>query len=220
MAKSNKTYEERLLEKTLVVDGGCWLWQATKNGDGYGRFRYQGTLHGAHRVSYMLYKGDIPEGMCVLHDCDTPSCINPDHLVLGTQVDNIHDMENKGRAVHPLDTKKKKKVSLEDYQEICRLREQGRSHTEIATVIGISSSYVGLLLKHGYEQKNAHLLSRGNERNPKLKVTPDLYQEVIRLHGEGMSFHSISKSIGLSRRRVSELIKYGYEWKKSRKKVS
>lgn len=83
---------------------GCWVWKAHKNKNGYGQFGVM--LEGrngymvnryAHRVSWMLYRGEIPEGLCVCHSCDNPSCVNPDHLFLGTRKDNTQDMINKGR---------------------------------------------------------------------------------------------------------------------------
>lgn len=83
---------------------GCWLWGASlKEGKcgGYGQLKVNGKEVTAHRVSYMIHKGPIPKGLYVLHTCDVRSCVNPDHLFLGTQKDNIHDMMKKGRANHP-----------------------------------------------------------------------------------------------------------------------
>jgi hypothetical protein len=76
---------------------GCWLWMAsTKNG--YGQLYAQGkSSQYAHRVSWKEHKGQIPKGLQVLHKCDVRRCINPEHLFLGTQADNIHDMVKKGR---------------------------------------------------------------------------------------------------------------------------
>jgi len=82
---------------------GCWLWTASRNGDGYG-FMTVGSrgidrsYRGAHRVSYEIYVGPIPDGMCVLHRCDVPACVNPAHLFLGTQRDNALDRERKHRG--------------------------------------------------------------------------------------------------------------------------
>ena len=74
----------------------CWEWLACKT-HGYGRFGYQGKMCQAHRVAYQLAKGIIPEGMVVRHTCDNPACCNPNHLVLGTQQDNINDMDQRER---------------------------------------------------------------------------------------------------------------------------
>jgi hypothetical protein len=78
--------------------GDCWEWQASVNLDGYGRFCLKGKRIRAHRLSWVLANGEIPEGMCVLHKCDNPPCVSPDHLFLGTRADNVRDMVQKGRC--------------------------------------------------------------------------------------------------------------------------
>ena len=78
-------------------DDGCWLWTGYRNEDGYGRFRVGKKLWNAHRLSYSLFIGKIPDEIQVLHHCDNPPCVNPDHLFLGTQIDNINDMVRKNR---------------------------------------------------------------------------------------------------------------------------
>lgn len=85
------------------VTTGCWEWQGFKI-KGYGQVtrRYNGFcyVYKAHRYSYSLYKGQIADGLLVLHTCDNPKCVRPDHLFLGTQQDNIDDMYSKGRNVN------------------------------------------------------------------------------------------------------------------------
>lgn len=93
--------EKRFLEKFFQDISGCWLWTGSVNACGYGTIGRNGRSGLAHRLAYEMYCGPIPEGLNVLHKCDTPRCVNPDHLFLGTQAENIADMESKGRSVHP-----------------------------------------------------------------------------------------------------------------------
>ena len=78
---------------------GCWRWTAAVDRRGYGKLGLRGSKTGkAHRISFMLHNGVIPQGMLVCHSSDTPSCVNPAHLFLGTTKDNVADMLQKGRA--------------------------------------------------------------------------------------------------------------------------
>lgn len=80
-----------------VTEAGCWLWLGSPNGTGYGRIYIHGKPVMAHRLSYQIKHGSIPAGKIVCHKCDTPSCINPDHLFMGTHKDNSRDMVAKKR---------------------------------------------------------------------------------------------------------------------------
>lgn len=94
---------ERFEEKVeLVPFSACHWWAGAQQPQGYGQIRIDGESPGAHRVAYELYIGPIPEhdsshGMCVCHSCDNPSCVNPAHLYLGTNKDNMDDRDRKGR---------------------------------------------------------------------------------------------------------------------------
>ena len=91
-------YLGRLLSKTEVDQvTGCWNWTASKDTHGYGHLRHKGRIKLAHRLSYELHFGPIPEGMQICHKCDNRICLNPDHLFLGTWRDNMLDKLAKGR---------------------------------------------------------------------------------------------------------------------------
>ena len=88
---------ELLKSRIIKNKNDCWIWQGFIKNDGYGTIKHESNQWLAHRLSYTIFKGEIPEDMCVCHKCDTPSCINPDHLFLGTNADNSNDMRNKDR---------------------------------------------------------------------------------------------------------------------------
>ena len=102
----NNATEEKKLErleesynKMVVKKDGCWDWKGFIRPDGYVRISCGTKAIGAHIVSWMIHKGDIPSGIHVLHKCDFPTCTNPEHLFLGTHADNMADMIRKGRFV-------------------------------------------------------------------------------------------------------------------------
>lgn len=99
----NKDTIARFWDKVVKTDA-CWLWTASTRTKGYGAFVWTkpdgGVVQGrAHRFAWELANGPIPESMCVLHRCDVPACVRPDHLFLGTKADNNADMVSKGRHV-------------------------------------------------------------------------------------------------------------------------
>lgn len=95
---------QRFMKHVSKDPNGCWNWTGCKNRTGYGGFlvrsneHRQGRRELAHRVSYELFKGPIPKGKFVCHLCDNTSCVNPDHVWAGTNVDNMGDMKRKGRS--------------------------------------------------------------------------------------------------------------------------
>jgi hypothetical protein len=104
---SHPCYAARPIEKAPLADrfwskvdtdGECWLWTGALNRCGYGEVRAFAKKQSAHRVAWEITNGSIPEAQHVLHRCDTPACVNPDHLFLGSHTDNMRDMSRKGRS--------------------------------------------------------------------------------------------------------------------------
>lgn len=96
----NERIKKVLSTRIFIDSNNCWIWTAAKTSVGYGELRYDGELTLAHRVSWIVYKGPIPNGLIVCHTCDIRACINPDHLFLGTHSDNTQDMLRKNRNFH------------------------------------------------------------------------------------------------------------------------
>jgi len=111
--------ENRFWPKVDICgDDECWEWLAGKDSCGYGRMRGDNETC-AHRISWELHNCTIPKGMCIMHTCDNPSCVNPKHLFAGTQSDNIKDMIQKGRYVP---TKKLKKGEMSHNAKLSKLQ--------------------------------------------------------------------------------------------------
>lgn len=162
-----KPIRERLLSK-VTVRSGCWGWSGSidKNGRAFMMVgsKANGTMTPAraHRLSYEEFIGPIPDGLCVLHKCDNPSCINPDHLFLGTQADNIADMVMKGRhakgethgsVTHPESVARGSKAGLAKLNEDQvlqireRYREGGVTYRSLAVEYGVTHGCIGLILR-------------------------------------------------------------------------
>ena len=115
-----KTLEERFWEK-VDISGDCWNWQGSTYGGGYGTLKVGGRAVGAHRVSYWLVHGHIPDELNVCHHCDNPLCVKPSHLFMGTQSDNMKDSFAKGRLDNQGEENGNSKLVENDVHEIRRL---------------------------------------------------------------------------------------------------
>ncbi len=146
--KINVELVVRFSEKWLIK-GDCWEWQAATMGHGYGFIKIPGTRKqiGAHRLSYLIHYGEIPDDTMVCHTCDNPLCVKPTHLFLGVGADNLQDMKNKGR--HLYGTRNKgSKLTDEKVRSIHIMAGQGVSQSEIGKSFGVGQSTIWKIL-HG-----------------------------------------------------------------------
>lgn len=131
----------------------CWLWTATKS-RGYGYISEGGRkaqkFRRAHRVSWELAYGPIPAGLYVLHRCDDPSCVNPRHLFLGTQKDNIRDAVAKGRHKPSMvrgERVHNTNLTADDVRQARRLKSEGRTYPELAHQFDMSISGISKVVR-------------------------------------------------------------------------
>ena len=134
-------------ESKICKTETCWLWTAGRTEAGYGTFWLEGKTRLAHRVSWELHKGPMPDGLDVLHRCDNPPCVNPDHLFLGEQLDNMQDMFLKGRArkAHG-EQHANAKVKRAQVEDIRRRSESGEKQAAIGKDYGLSPSGVSRIV--------------------------------------------------------------------------
>jgi hypothetical protein len=145
------TLSERFSRYAIPSDSidGCWQWSGSLFQSGYGAIAGEPpgkSMLLAHRVSYRIYNGPIPTGMCCLHKCDNRRCVNPSHLSLGSRTDNHEDMVAKGRHRHG-DNHHWSKLSQEQADLIRAIRSScGATMRDIADLFGVSRALVSLVL--------------------------------------------------------------------------
>jgi hypothetical protein len=118
--------EERFLSH-VNKSAECWFWMGGRTPLGYGIIGVQYAPRYAHRIAYELFVEPIPKGLCVCHTCDNPSCVNPEHLFLGTRKENMQDSSLKGRRF--------RQVLPEEVKEMFRLRAEGCTYQSIAKTL-------------------------------------------------------------------------------------
>ena len=154
--KRTKSNRERFDEKWMPIpETGCWIWLASKAQTAakqYGHFNLDGRSVRAHRAAWLIYNGEIPEGMQVLHTCDIGICVNPEHLRLGTHTENMREMVQRGRHNNGSHERAgyghwNSLFTEQEHTEMVRLRNEGKLLREIAAQFNCSDSYVSKICK-------------------------------------------------------------------------
>ena len=148
-----------LLSKTITTESGCMEWQGAINLlNGYGMATVFGKSETIHRHIYRLSKGEIPKGLFVLHKCDNKICINPEHLFLGTNQDNIDDMIQKDRK--PKGDNHPQTVLTElKKQKLFQMVEKGNTYYEIGKELGISYQHASkIAIENGFRRIKRKLI--------------------------------------------------------------
>jgi hypothetical protein len=143
---------QRFWTKVEKRPSGCWMWLGAVDRDGYGFFRAARRQQKAHRVSYQIATGQQAGDLFVCHTCDTPGCVNPGHLFLGTNDDNVRDKCAKGRVPKGVDNGRAV-LSEADVQAIRKAVADGQSHAALARRFAVSPGLIwhiakGLIWKH------------------------------------------------------------------------
>ena len=202
----NEAHQKRFYANVQKTDS-CWVYLKSIEGCGYGRMCINGKTVGAHRVSYLIHNGSIPEKMFVCHKCDNPSCVNPEHLFLGTPKDNTEDMMKKERGSlrrgrhHPC-----AKLTETEVREIFNLSGT-LSQRELAKKFKVTQGLITNILNHGsWKSVTSSMISlssvrlKANQRgimNSKAKLTEENVRYIFNMK-KLVSKHELAKQFDVT----------------------
>jgi hypothetical protein len=186
-------FSKRILYHTYLDEGnGCWLWKGIKfTGSGYGSIRFLKKHKKIHRISYAVFNKDFDDNLDVLHTCDVPACCNPEHLFLGTQIDNINDAVSKGRhtngITHPQFGKINEeaaifKITDEQRRDMFYMEEEGLTHESISEITDISKGHVDCILSGRFASR---VYKKFHNKDPEPKNNPPTSKYI------GVSWHKV-----------------------------
>lgn len=143
------SYKDRLYDKIFYSPDGCWYWTGATTDKSYGNIGLNrgGKCHHApaHRISYLIHKGEIPAGLFIRHSCDNRLCVNPDHLSVGTHKQNMEDMANRNRSQHGMNMHSSKLTNIQ-VVVIHEARAAGFSGSSISRYFKISQGNINEII--------------------------------------------------------------------------
>jgi hypothetical protein len=188
----------------------CWLWTAGTFSDGYGQFSVHGHSVRAHRFAYQLAHGPIPAGMQVCHHCDNRRCVNPEHLFLGTTMDNLRDARRKGRMPKRA-THGRAKLTEAQVHAIRQRYEAGESQYALARVFGVHASAIGKIVRYDNWAEARHdppperCLGEGNYN---ARLTEERVRAIRKRYAAGESQYALARAYGVSRSAIKNVVNH------------
>lgn len=201
---------DKLLSNIKVNAAGCFEWQMHRVTYGYGGISVNGKARLAHRVSFEVFRGPIPNGMYVCHKCDNPPCINPSHLFVGTQLDNMRDAAEKNRVRHG-DKNGRAKLTGANVIEVCRRYSDGEMVDAIASWFGVSRSAIyDIVNGKKWAKTSKPVIERRpigspGMKNPMAKLTDDDVREIRSLNESGASTRALARMFGIGSTQSHEI---------------
>ena len=211
-----KTIEDKYWDRVVKADD-CWQWTGARDKQGYGRLSPAvGVFLRAHRFSWELHNGPVPEGLLVCHRCDNPECTNPNHLFLGSPQDNMDDKVRKGRwkgcaseRMSEIVRARKRPVKEllgANLSKVLALRNEGKTLTEIGAVFGCDKGSVRRVLEaHNlYERIKPGPRTPHNVRSAAVRAQTE---EILAMSANGVSFTAIASKLGTGRRLIAKIVR-------------
>ncbi|MEG4084594.1 HNH endonuclease signature motif containing protein [Microcoleus sp. POL10_C6] len=174
---------KKQFEKHIISKEDCWITDLYRNHQGYGQFnikvKLQRSRMNASRVSFMIYKGEIPEGMFVCHKCDNPPCVNPEHLFLGTHQENMRDMVAKGRSNKGSKNPQSKLTEKEVFQIKVLLLETNLTTERLSILFDVSPRTIAYIKKnHMWKHVSSVVNPKTVDRNIDRKKNDEEWQQL------------------------------------------
>lgn len=212
--------------KIAYEPNGCWRFTANNTRRGYGRLGFNRKAWPAHRFSWFIHFGEIPDGMLVCHKCDNPPCVNPEHLFLGTHLDNAWDKIKKGRTNMPKSVNHPHtKLTMVQAKEAIAMAMNGASNSKIAAAFGVSPTIVSDLVRGvtipeaiasmPHASKCIGVLratARTAESNGRAKLTWEIVDSIrMERSSKGTSYRELARKYNVSDSNIWQIIKW-HHW--------